>query len=89
MSRPANPNTPYCPYCGEATYHEYDPVFHAWICQTCFGGVIRSDKKDPFSVIRAEVNGLAGKIAKDGYSPPVKAKMKEIGEHLRALAERP
>jgi hypothetical protein len=51
--------------------------------------VIRSDKKDPFSKIRAEVNGLAAKIAKEGYSPSVKAKMKEIAEHFRALAERP
>ncbi len=51
--------------------------------------MIRSDKKDPFSIIRAEVNGLAARAAKEGYSPSVKAKMKEVAERLRALAERP
>jgi hypothetical protein len=49
--------------------------------------VIRSDKKDPFSVIRAELNGLAGHIAKEGYSPAVKAKMKEIADRLKAFVE--
>ncbi len=88
MSLHSDPNHPYCRYCGELTYHEYDPFFHAWVCQNCFGGMIRADKKDPFSIIRAEVNGLAVRVAKDGYSPAVKEKMKEIAERLKALAER-
>ncbi len=71
------------------TYHEYDPFFHAWVCQTCYGGIIRADKKDPFSKIRAEVNALAVQVAKEGYSLAARAKMKEVSERLKVLAERP
>ncbi len=88
LSHPSDPNRPYCRYCEESTYHEYDSYFHAWVCQTCFGGMIRSNKKDPFSMIRAELNGLAVQVAKLGYSPVVKGKMKEIAGRLKELAER-
>src|SRR2546429_9999727 len=87
--RVSDPNHPYCRYCEEATYHEYDPYFHAWVCQTCFGGMIRADKKDPLTVLRAELNTLAMKIAKDGYTAAVKGKLKELAGLLQQLADRP
>lgn len=89
LSHPSDPNRPFCRYCEESTYHEYDPYFHAWVCQTCFGGMIRADKKDPISIIRAELNGLAVHVAKDGYNPIVKEKMRQIAGRLKELAERP
>lgn len=39
-------------------------------------------------MIRAELNGLAVQVAKLGYSPVVKGKMKEIAGRLKELAER-
>ncbi len=88
LSQPSDPNHRYCRYCEEATYHEYDPFFHAWVCQTCFGGMIRTDKKDPLSVLRAELNTLAMKIAKEGYTAAVKGKLKEVSGQLQQLADR-
>jgi hypothetical protein len=85
--RPSDPNHPYCHYCEESTYHEYDPYFHAWVCQTCFGGMIRVDKKDPLSAIRAELNSLALHIAKSGYNAEVKGKLREIAVRMQKLAE--
>src|SRR5438445_13642680 len=76
LSQPSDPNHPYCRYCEEATYHEYDPYFHAWVCQTCFGGMIRADKKDPLTVLRAERNTLALNIAQYGYAAAVKANVR-------------
>ena len=87
LSQKPDPNHPYCQYCEETTYHEYDPYYHAWICQTCFGGMIRSDKKDPFSIIRAELNSLALRIAKNGYTLDVKVKLREAAARLLKLAE--
>ncbi|TMH96849.1 hypothetical protein E6H37_01605 [Candidatus Bathyarchaeota archaeon] len=89
MSQPSDPNHPYCRYCEGATYHEYDPYFHAWVCQTCFGGMIRADKKDPLTVLRNELNTLAMKIAKEGYTAAVKGKLKEVAGQLQKLADRP
>ena len=89
LSQPSDPNHPYCRYCEEATYHEYDPYFHAWVCQTCFGGMIRADKKDPLTVLRTELNSLAMKIAKDGYTAAVRGKLKELAGLLQQLADRP
>ncbi len=51
--------------------------------------MIRADKKDPLSMIRAELNSLALHVAKDGYSAVVKGKLREIAERLQELAERP
>lgn len=85
--RPSDPNRPYCHYCEESTYHEYDPYFHAWVCQTCFGGMIRVDKKDPLSAIRAELNSLALHVAKSGYNAEVKGKLREVAGRLQKLAE--
>ena len=85
--RPSDPNRPYCHYCEESTYHEYDPYFHAWVCQTCFGGMIRVDKKDPLSAIRAELNSLALHVAKSGYNAEVKGKLREVVGQLQKLAE--
>ena len=87
--RVSDPNHPYCHYCEESTYHEYDPYFHAWVCQTCFGGMIRVDKKDPLSVIRAELNSLALHVAKAGYNAEVKGKLREAAGRLQKLAEQP
>jgi len=89
LSQPSDPNHPYCRYCEGATYHEYDPYFHAWVCQTCFGGMIRADKKDPLTVLRNELNTLAMKIAKEGYTAAVKGKLKEVAGQLQKLADRP
>src|SRR5438034_9466273 len=85
--RVSDPNHPYCHYCEEATYHEYDPYFHAWVCQTCFGGMIRADKKDPLSVIRAELNNVALLVAKNGYTSDVKTKLRDAATKLQKLAE--
>jgi hypothetical protein len=85
--RPSDPNHPYCHYCEESTYHEYDPYFHAWVCQTCFGGMIHVDKKDPLSVIRSELNSLALHVAKSGYNAEVKGKLREVAGRLQKLAE--
>lgn len=85
--RPSDPNHPYCHYCEGSTYHEYDPYFHAWVCQTCFGGMIRVDKKDPLSVIRAELNSLALHVAKSGYNAEVKGKLREVAGRMQKLAE--
>src|SRR5256886_6944456 len=89
LSQPSDSNHPYCHYCEESTYHEYDPYFHAWVCQTCFGGMIRVDKKDPLSVIRAELNSLALHVAKSGYNAEVKGKIREAAARLQKLAEQP
>src|SRR5205809_6279871 len=85
--RVSDPNHPYCHYCEESTYHEYDPYFHAWVCQTCFGGMIRADKKDPLSVIRAELNNVALLVAKNGYTSDVKTKLRDAATKLQKLAE--
>lgn len=85
--RPSDPNHPYCHYCEESTYHEYDPYFHAWVCQTCFGGMIRVDKKDPLSAIRAELNSLALHVAKSGYNAEVKGKLRDVAARMQKLAE--
>ena len=88
VSHPSDPNHPYCRFCEEWSYHEYDPYFHVWVCQTCFGGMIRADKKDPLSIIRAELNTLAAHVAKNGYNAEVKGKLKETARRLQELAER-
>jgi hypothetical protein len=51
--------------------------------------MIRADKKDALSVLRAELNSLAMKIAKDGYTAAVKGKLKELAGQLQQLADRP
>jgi hypothetical protein len=51
--------------------------------------MIRADKKDPLTVLRAELNTLAMKIAKDGYTVSVKGKLKEVAVQLQQLADRP
>jgi len=51
--------------------------------------MIRADKKDPLTVLRAELNTLAMKIAKDGYTAAVKGKLKELAGLLQQLADRP
>jgi hypothetical protein len=51
--------------------------------------MIRSNKKDPFTVLRAELNALAMKIAKEGYTTAVKGKLKEVAGQLQQLADRP
>ncbi len=88
LSRAPDPNRPHCRYCEERTYHEYDPYFHAWVCQTCFGGMIRADKRDPLSVIRAELSSLALNVAKNGYNAGVKGKLRDMAARLQELAER-
>jgi len=50
--------------------------------------MIRADKKDPLSVLRAELNTLSMKIAKDGYTTAVKGKLKEVAVQLQQLADR-
>src|SRR5260370_33478324 len=67
--RVSDPNHPYCHYCDGSTYHEYDPYFHAWVCEICFGGMTRAHKKDPLSVIRSELNSLELHGAKADYKP--------------------
>jgi hypothetical protein len=49
--------------------------------------MIQADKKDPLSVIRAELNTLALHVAKNGYTPDVKAKLREAALRLQKLAE--
>ncbi len=49
--------------------------------------MIRADKKDPLSIIRAELNSMAVHVAKDGYSAVVKGKLREIAGRLQQLAE--
>src|SRR5207244_11299366 len=56
--RVSDPNHPYCHYCEESTYHEYDPYFHARVCQTRFGGMLRVDKKSPLVAIPLTLNNL-------------------------------
>jgi hypothetical protein len=51
--------------------------------------MIRADKKDPLTVLRAELNTLAMKIAKDCYTAAVKGKLKELAGQLEKLADRP
>src|SRR5207248_10331624 len=85
--RVSDPNHPYCHYCEEATYHEYDPYFHAWVWQTCCGGMIRAHKKDPFSVIRAELNNVASLVAKTGYTSDVKTTLRDAATKLQKLHE--
>jgi hypothetical protein len=50
--------------------------------------MLRADKKDPLSVLRAELNTLAMKIAKEGYTTAVKEKLKEVAAQLSQLANR-
>ncbi len=87
LSKPSDPNHPYCQYCEQATYHEYDPFVHQWICQTCFAGMIRSAKNDPLSVIRGDLTRTAVNIAKFGYNLEIKKQLVEIAGRLRKLAE--
>ncbi len=47
------------------------------------------DKKDPLSVIRAELNSLALHVAKAGYNAEVKVKLREAAGRLQKLAEQP
>src|SRR5438309_10311282 len=75
--RVSDPNHPYCLYCEASTYLEYDLFFHAWVCQTCFGGMIRVDKMDPLSVIRAVLHSLAMQLAKIGYNAEVKGNLRD------------
>ncbi len=49
--------------------------------------MIRADKKDPLSVIRAELNSMALHVAKSGYTPDVKTKLREVASRLQKLAE--
>lgn len=49
--------------------------------------MIRADKKDPLSIIRAELNTLAVHVAKGGYNAEVKTKLKEVAARLQKLAE--
>ena len=51
--------------------------------------MIRADKKDPLTVLRNELNTLAMKIAKKGYTAAVKGKLKEVAGQLQKLADRP
>jgi len=51
--------------------------------------MIRVDKKDPLSVIRAELNSLALHVAKSGYNAEVKGKLREAASRLQKLAEQP
>jgi len=49
--------------------------------------MIRADKKDPFSVIRAELNNVALLVAKNGYTSDVKTKLRDASTKLQKLAE--
>ena len=51
--------------------------------------MIRADKKDPLTVLRNELNTLAMKIVKEGYTAAVKGKLKEVAGQLQKLADRP
>lgn len=62
--------------------------FSPRVCQTCFGGIIWADKKDPLSIIRAELNSLAVHIAKNRNNAVVKGKLREIAGQLQELAAR-
>ena len=50
--------------------------------------MLRSDKKDPLTVLRAELNNLAMTVAKDGYTAALKGKLKEVAGQLQQLADR-
>jgi len=50
--------------------------------------MLRADKKDPLSVLRAELNNLAMSVAKDGYTVTIKGRLKEIAGQLQQLADR-
>ncbi len=45
------------------------------------------DKKDPLSVIRADLNSLALHVAKSGYNAEVKGKLREVAARMQRLAE--
>jgi hypothetical protein len=49
--------------------------------------MIRVDKKDPLSAIRAELNSLALHVAKSGYNAEVKGKLREIAVRMQKLSE--
>jgi len=49
--------------------------------------MIRADKKDPLSVIRAELNNVAVLAAKNGYTSDVKTKLRDAATKLQKLAE--
>jgi hypothetical protein len=49
--------------------------------------MIRADKKDPLSAIRAQLNTLAMHVAKSGYNAEVKGKLREVAAQLQKLAE--
>jgi len=49
--------------------------------------MIRADKKDPLSVIRAELNSMALHVAKSGYTSDVKTKLRDAATKLQKLAE--
>jgi hypothetical protein len=51
--------------------------------------MIRSDKKDPLSVIRAQLNSLALHVAKSGYNAEVKGKLRQVATQLQKLGEQP
>ena len=45
------------------------------------------DKKDPLSVIRAELNSLALHVARTGYNAEVKGRLREVAARMQKLAE--
>lgn len=45
------------------------------------------DKKDPLSVIRAELNSLAFLVARTGYNGEVKRKLRDVASRMQKLAE--
>ena len=49
--------------------------------------MIRVDKKDPLSAIRAELNSLALRVAKSGYNTEVKGKLRDVAARMQKLAE--
>jgi hypothetical protein len=49
--------------------------------------MIRVDRKDPLSAIRADLNSLALHVAKSGYNAEVKGKLREVAGRLQKLAE--
>jgi hypothetical protein len=49
--------------------------------------MIRVDKKDPLSVIRAELNSLALHVAKSGYNAEVKVKLRDVAARMQKLAD--
>jgi hypothetical protein len=51
--------------------------------------MIRVGNKDPLTVLRAELNTLAMKVARDGYTAAVKGKLKEIAGQLQQFADHP